>query len=81
MTSEFAPSRHRGRVLYFSETALRGERTGKIGNSIQNKYGNAPMIGSNNAESWKVVARFFCKRMTICAAADGAGHAMLGRGY
>jgi hypothetical protein len=52
----------------------------QIGNSIKNKYGNAPMIGSNNAGSWKVVARFFGKRMTICAAADGAGRAMLGRG-
>jgi hypothetical protein len=43
-------------ALYFVETALRGGRSRKIGNSISNKYGNAPMIGSNNAGSWKVVA-------------------------
>jgi hypothetical protein len=67
-------------ALYFVEAALRGKCSRKIGNSIKNKYGNAPMIGSNNAGSWKVVARFFGKRMTICAAADGAGRAMLGGG-
>jgi hypothetical protein len=59
MTSELASSRCRGRALYFVETALRGGRRRKIGNSISNKYGNAPMIGSNNAGSWKVVARLF----------------------
>jgi hypothetical protein len=34
MTSEFAPARYRGRALYFSEAALRGERSRKIGNPI-----------------------------------------------
>src|SRR5580704_9856659 len=56
-------------ALYFVETALRGGRSRKIGNSISNQYGNAPMIGSNNAGSWKVVARLFFKRMTIPATA------------
>jgi hypothetical protein len=34
MTSEVAPSRYRGRALYFVETALRRERSRKTGNSI-----------------------------------------------
>jgi hypothetical protein len=34
MISEFAPSRYRGKALYFVETALCRERSRKIGNSI-----------------------------------------------
>jgi hypothetical protein len=47
----------------------------------KNKYSNASMIDSNNAGSWKVVARFLGKRVTICTAAGGGGHAMLAEGY
>jgi hypothetical protein len=34
MTSEVAPSRYRGGALYFVETALRGDPSRKIGDSI-----------------------------------------------
>jgi hypothetical protein len=34
MTSEVAPWRYRSTALYFVETALRGERSRKTGNSI-----------------------------------------------
>jgi hypothetical protein len=34
MASEFAPPRYRGKALYFVESALCGEQSRKIGNSI-----------------------------------------------
>jgi hypothetical protein len=53
----------------------------KSKNQSKNKPSNAPMIDSNNAGSRKVLARFFGKRVTIYAAANGAGRAMLSGGY
>jgi hypothetical protein len=47
----------------------------------QNNQRNPLMFGSNNAGAWQDLARFFGKRVTICAAANGAGHAMLSGGY
>jgi hypothetical protein len=47
----------------------------------QNNHRNLPMFSSNNAGSWQDLARFFGKRVTICAAANGAGRAMLSGGY
>jgi hypothetical protein len=73
--------RYRGRAFYFVETALSGGRSRKMAIQSKNKHGNALMIGSNNAGPWKVLARFFGKRVTIYAAANSAGRAMLAGGY
>src|SRR5580700_9070552 len=78
ITSEVALSRRR--VLFCKGRAsLRSQPQNRQFNQ-KIKPGNTPTIDSNNAGSWQVLARFFDKRVTICAAADGAGRAMLAGG-
>jgi hypothetical protein len=67
-------------VLFCRSRALLRSQPQRRQFNLKN-HRNPLMLSSNNAGAWQDLARIFGKRVTICAAANGASHAMLSGGY